>query len=100
MSKDAIQLIIVHMMYYFGLFCQALDNLTKKNFFIDIPVAHDGHLDAIAVWFELKLDDEIVLDSSPHAKSCWDQAVYQIQPESSEIAVSGMHITKGMLKSV
>ncbi|XP_047654499.1 protein arginine N-methyltransferase 9 isoform X2 [Phacochoerus africanus] len=51
---------------------------TKKPDKIGIPVTKEGVLDAIVVWFELQLDDEHSLSTSPSEETCWEQAVYPV----------------------
>ena len=66
-----------------------------------IPVHENGQLDAIVTWFELQLDDDIVLTSSPDAKSCWEQAVYHIQLDDCETTyLPNLHVLKGVLQSI
>ena len=62
---------------------------------MDIPVSHDGQLDAIVTWFELQVDDDIMLSSSPHTKSCWEQAVYHVHQDGCSTAISDINIIKG-----
>lgn len=66
---------------------------------MDIPVNCDGQLDAIVTWFELQLDDDILLSSSPHSNSCWEQAVYHIQQDGCESDLLSNHILKGIVSS-
>ena len=60
-----------------------------------MPVICSGNLHGIVAWFELQLDDEIMLSSSPHSRSCWEQAVYHIQEEGSE-PLSEVSVSKGI----
>ncbi|XP_047001604.1 protein arginine N-methyltransferase 9-like isoform X2 [Schistocerca americana] len=39
----------------------------------------EGNIDAAAVWFELHLDDDIVLSSAPGSNSCWEQAIFPVK---------------------
>ncbi|XP_057699598.1 protein arginine N-methyltransferase 9 [Corythoichthys intestinalis] len=41
-----------------------------------VPVVRDGELDALAVWFQLHLDEESSLSTGPHEDTCWEQAIY------------------------
>ncbi|XP_077427443.1 protein arginine N-methyltransferase 9 isoform X2 [Vanacampus margaritifer] len=50
-----------------------------------LPVLREGELDALAVWFQLHLDEESSLSTGPHEDTCWEQAIY---PE---------HTSKGFL---
>ncbi|XP_051939591.1 protein arginine N-methyltransferase 9 isoform X2 [Hippocampus zosterae] len=52
---------------------------------VRLPVVREGELDALAVWFQLHLDEESSLSTGPHEDTCWEQAIY---PE---------HTTKGFL---
>jgi len=75
---------------------EELNQLTEKDFFVAIPVNENGQLDAIVTWFELQLDDDIVLTSSPDAKSCWEQAVYHIQLGDFETTyLPNLHVFTG-----
>ena len=53
-------------------------------------MTRSGTLDAIVLWFELYLDDDIVLTNCPTSLKrpknaqichCWDQAVYNVSKE-------------------
>ncbi|XP_077574992.1 protein arginine N-methyltransferase 9 [Stigmatopora nigra] len=50
-----------------------------------VPVVREGKLDALAVWFNLHLDQESSLSTGPHEDTCWEHAIY---PE---------HTSKGFL---
>ncbi|KAF3687805.1 Protein arginine N-methyltransferase 9 Protein arginine N-methyltransferase 10 [Channa argus] len=43
---------------------------------IRLPVTQEGELDALAVWFQLHLDEESSLSTGPHENTCWEQAIY------------------------
>ena len=45
-----------------------------------LQVTRQGRLDAIALWFDLELYDNITISTSPEAESCWEQAVYPALP--------------------
>ena len=47
---------------------------------IGLTVNCTGRLDAIAVWFDLHLDDVTTLSSAPDAGSCWEQAIFPVLP--------------------
>ncbi|KAK9506447.1 hypothetical protein O3M35_008385 [Rhynocoris fuscipes] len=49
-----------------------------ENFIINCN--REGFIDAIAVWFDLYLDNEIILSSSPKVSHdcCWDQAIFPL----------------------
>ncbi|CAJ1052489.1 protein arginine N-methyltransferase 9 [Xyrichtys novacula] len=52
---------------------------------IRLPVIQEGELDALAVWFQLHLDEESSLSTGPQEDTCWEQAIYPV------------HITKGFV---
>ncbi|XP_061536011.1 protein arginine N-methyltransferase 9 [Phycodurus eques] len=52
---------------------------------VRLPVVREGELDALALWFQLHLDEESSLSTGPHEDTCWEQAIY---PE---------HTSKGFL---
>ncbi|XP_028414010.1 protein arginine N-methyltransferase 9-like [Dendronephthya gigantea] len=60
--------------------CEATLELT-------LPVVRSGCLDAIMVWFELRLDPHETLSSAPGCSVCWEQAVYPCQLLESERSV-------------
>ncbi|XP_062243577.1 protein arginine N-methyltransferase 9 [Platichthys flesus] len=41
-----------------------------------LPVIKEGELDALAVWFQLHLDEESSLSTGPQEDTCWEQAIY------------------------
>ncbi|XP_077381880.1 protein arginine N-methyltransferase 9 isoform X1 [Festucalex cinctus] len=43
---------------------------------VRLPVVRGGELDALAVWFQLHLDEESGLSTGPHEDTCWEQAIY------------------------
>uniref|UniRef100_A0A1A8N5K8 Protein arginine N-methyltransferase 9 n=2 Tax=Nothobranchius rachovii TaxID=451742 RepID=A0A1A8N5K8_9TELE len=43
---------------------------------ICLPVTEEGQLDALAVWFQLHLDEENSLSTGPQEDTCWEQAIY------------------------
>ena len=40
------------------------------------PVVQKGRVDAVVMWFDLQLDEETSISTSPHQSSCWEQAVH------------------------
>ncbi|XP_064637627.1 protein arginine N-methyltransferase 9-like isoform X2 [Lineus longissimus] len=42
------------------------------------PVIRSGRLDAIAMWFDLKLDTDVTFSTAPDSPTCWEQAVFPI----------------------
>ncbi|KAM7419456.1 hypothetical protein PAMA_016530 [Pampus argenteus] len=43
---------------------------------IRLLVTQEGELDALAVWFQLHLDEESSLSTGPQEDTCWEQAIY------------------------
>ena len=51
----------------------------ERNISFQIPATCDGRVDAIAAWFDLRLDKEITLSTGPNDDSlCWEQAVFPV----------------------
>ncbi|XP_028833978.1 protein arginine N-methyltransferase 9 isoform X2 [Denticeps clupeoides] len=63
---------------------QELEGLYSKEVGrLHLGVIKEGVLDALAVWFQLQLDEENSLSTGPQEDTCWEQAIYPIQsPES------------------
>uniref|UniRef100_A0AAQ5Z3A2 Protein arginine N-methyltransferase 9 n=2 Tax=Amphiprion TaxID=80969 RepID=A0AAQ5Z3A2_AMPOC len=60
---------------------QELEGLSSREVQeIRLPVTQEGVLDALAVWFQLHLDEESSLSTGPQEDTCWEQAIY---PEHS-----------------
>lgn len=58
---------------------QELESLHKgKDWLCDLYVKQSGRLDALAVWFDLHLDDTITIATGADNKSCWEQAIYPL----------------------
>ncbi|XP_070779487.1 protein arginine N-methyltransferase 9 isoform X1 [Enoplosus armatus] len=65
---------------------QELEGLSSREVQqIRLPVTQEGELDALAVWFQLHLDEESSLSTGPQEDTCWEQAIYPV------------HNTKGFL---
>ncbi|KAK5926225.1 hypothetical protein CgunFtcFv8_021816 [Champsocephalus gunnari] len=45
---------------------------------IRLPVTQGGELDALAVWFQLHLDEDSSLSTGPEEDTCWEQAIYPV----------------------
>ncbi|XP_014667348.1 PREDICTED: putative protein arginine N-methyltransferase 9 [Priapulus caudatus] len=45
---------------------------------VRVPVVRSGRLDAIAMWFDLVVDTENVVHTSPDRETCWEQAVFPL----------------------
>ncbi|XP_029005687.1 protein arginine N-methyltransferase 9 isoform X2 [Betta splendens] len=58
---------------------QELEGLSSREVQqIRLPVIQEGELDALAVWFQLHLDEESSLSTGPREDTCWEQAVYPV----------------------
>ncbi|CAM9281689.1 unnamed protein product [Lampetra planeri] len=56
---------------------QELEGLSSREVQrIHLPVVEEGELDALAVWFQLHLDEENSLSTGPQEDTCWEQAIY------------------------
>lgn len=56
-----------------------MDSLNAgKDWACDLHVKQPGHLDGLAVWFDLHLDDTVTIATGPDEDSCWEQAIYPI----------------------
>lgn len=51
-----------------------------KDCDLNLICVEEGRLDCFAVWFDLKLDEDIVLNTGPdsHSSNCWDQAIFPL----------------------
>lgn len=72
----------------------------ERNVSFEIPATCDGRVDAVAAWFDLRLDEEITLSTGPTDDSlCWEQAVFPVY--SSAGYLSGkLEVSKGDLMSI
>ncbi|MEQ2178421.1 hypothetical protein GOODEAATRI_013862, partial [Goodea atripinnis] len=52
---------------------------------IRLPVTLEGELDALAVWFQLHLDEENSLSTGPQEDTCWEQAIYPVHSAMSVV---------------
>ncbi|XP_022050080.2 protein arginine N-methyltransferase 9 isoform X1 [Acanthochromis polyacanthus] len=60
---------------------QELEGLSSREVQeVRLLVTQEGVLDALAVWFQLHLDEESSLSTGPQEDTCWEQAIY---PEHS-----------------
>ncbi|XP_049427572.1 protein arginine N-methyltransferase 9 isoform X1 [Epinephelus fuscoguttatus] len=58
---------------------QELEGLSSREVQqIRLPVTQEGELDALAVWFQLHLDEESSLSTGPQEDTCWEQAIYPV----------------------
>ncbi|XP_067126301.1 protein arginine N-methyltransferase 9-like isoform X2 [Centruroides vittatus] len=72
-------------------------HVMKNNFVCN----WNGSLDAIAVWFDLYLDEDTMLSTYPGSDVCWEQAVFPIRPHhlhgaSQKVSV-GTHVEVQLL---
>ncbi|XP_036377315.1 protein arginine N-methyltransferase 9 [Megalops cyprinoides] len=73
---------------------QELEGLCSREVTrIKLPVTQAGVLDALAVWFQLHLDEENSLSTGPQEDTCWEQAVYPIQNSSNFTVKPGDELT-------
>ncbi|KAK0144927.1 Protein arginine N-methyltransferase 9 [Merluccius polli] len=57
-----------------------LEGLTSREMQrLHLPVTQEGNPDALAVWFQLHLDQESSLSTGPQEDTCWEQAIYPIR---------------------
>ena len=47
---------------------------------LELEIINSGELDAIAMWFDLHLDDSITITTAPDTVNCWEQAIFPMQP--------------------
>ncbi|XP_041838779.1 protein arginine N-methyltransferase 9 [Melanotaenia boesemani] len=63
---------------------QELEGLSSREVQeIRLPVTQEGELDALAVWFQLHLDEESSLSTGPQEDTCWEQAIYPVHSNKS-----------------
>ena len=74
---------------------------SERNLHFEIPATGDGQVDAIAVWFDLQLDEEITLSTGPDDDSlCWEQAVFPVHLDSTGGLAGNNEVLKEDLLSV
>ncbi|EDV24647.1 uncharacterized protein TRIADDRAFT_56661 [Trichoplax adhaerens] len=54
----------------------------NKKFKLKLDCVQTGRIDAIAMWFNLQLDDKIAFTTSPGSNLSWEQAIYPINSSS------------------
>lgn len=59
------------------------------NFDLEIPIKLSGRLDALAVWFDLHLIQDITITTNPSTPNCWEQAIFPVIPPSSPSSNAG-----------
>ncbi|XP_023210613.1 protein arginine N-methyltransferase 9-like [Centruroides sculpturatus] len=67
-----------------------LIDIMKNNFICN----WNGSLDAIAVWFDLYLDEDTMLSTHPGSDVCWEQAVFPIRPHHLHGSFSNLVVQK------
>uniref|UniRef100_A0A9J8C020 Protein arginine N-methyltransferase 9 n=2 Tax=Cyprinus carpio TaxID=7962 RepID=A0A9J8C020_CYPCA len=64
---------------------QELEGLCSREVMqLRLCVTQEGVLDALAVWFQLHLDQDNHLSTGPQEDTCWEQAIYPIQSPFSK----------------
>lgn len=54
-----------------------------------LAVTQQGELDALAVWFQLHLDEDNSLSTGPQEDTCWEQAIYPVHSAEGETHGAG-----------
>ncbi|XP_066286582.1 protein arginine N-methyltransferase 9-like [Branchiostoma lanceolatum] len=73
---------------------ESLDHLQVFH----LPVKHPGVVDAIVMWFDLHLDDETHLSTSPDQDTCWEQAIFPVHRHhltESDCLTGGLQVAEG-----
>ncbi|XP_035681663.1 protein arginine N-methyltransferase 9-like [Branchiostoma floridae] len=63
-----------------------------------LPVKHPGMVDAVVMWFDLHLDEETHLSTSPEQDTCWEQAIFPVHRHhltGSDCLRSGLKVEEG-----
>ena len=55
-----------------------------KDWVANLTVKQHGRLDALAVWFDLHLDECVTITTGPDTENCWEQAVYPVHTVQRE----------------
>lgn len=64
---------------------QELEGLSSKPVQrLQLAITQQGELDALAVWFQLHLDEDSSLSTGPHEDTCWEQAIYPVHSAEGE----------------
>lgn len=59
---------------------QELEGLCSREVMqLRLCVTREGILDALAIWFQLHLDQDNHLSTGPQEDTCWEQAIYPVQ---------------------
>ena len=65
---------------------QELEGLSSREVReMRLLVTQEGELDALAVWFQLHLDEENSLSTGPQEDTCWEQAIYPVHSTKSKM---------------
>lgn len=59
------------------------------NFEVEIPITTSGKMDALAVWFDLHLIEDITITTSPSGPTCWEQAIFPVIPPTASRTGAG-----------
>ncbi|KAM9314606.1 protein arginine N-methyltransferase 9 isoform 2-T3 [Pholidichthys leucotaenia] len=69
---------------------QELEGLSSREVReMHLRVTQEGQLDALAVWFQLHLDEENSLSTGPQEDTCWEQAIYPIHSVKGFVLKAG-----------
>ncbi|XP_031571000.1 protein arginine N-methyltransferase 9-like [Actinia tenebrosa] len=62
-------------------FCDTSSLDAKRELTLEVSVKCSGNVDAIAVWFDLHLDENVCISTGPSDDSlCWEQAIFPVHP--------------------
>eukprot|EP00058_Branchiostoma_floridae_P026120 XP_002611610.1 hypothetical protein BRAFLDRAFT_117147 [Branchiostoma floridae] len=65
---------------------------------LHLPVKHPGVVDAVVMWFDLHLDEETHLSTSPEQDTCWEQAIFPVHRHhlaGSDCLTRGLQVEEG-----
>ncbi|KAF4525718.1 hypothetical protein B566_EDAN011895 [Ephemera danica] len=66
--------------------------LGKKEVSANLESVETGRVDALMAWFSLRLDEDILLSSSPGQGSCWEQAIFPLPSPLEVSAGQELHV--------
>lgn len=70
---------------FFNFLLQELEGLSSRPVQrLRLAVTQQGELDALAVWFQLHLDEDNSLSTGPQEDTCWEQAIYPVHSAEGE----------------
>ena len=72
-----------------------------RKLHFEVLATNDGCVDAIAMWFDLQLNEEISLSTGPQSDSlCWEQAVFPVHLDNASSLCGINRVSKGDLMSI